>query len=128
MSSPDRIAKHAIKRAANAASRARPAAAPAKIPAKAGVSATGDAKRLTATLLRGIAANRLDVMSADALQSLLAATCRLYAARREAGEALLPVAKNSLTATDIMTTASGLLQAGDLAVFELGMWQGWTGR
>ncbi len=128
MSSPDRIAKHAINRAANAASRARPAAAPAKTPAKAGVSATGDAKRLTATLLRGIAASRLDVITADALQSLIAAACRLYAARREAGEALLPVAKNSLPATDIMMTASGLLQAGDLAAFELGMWQGWTGR
>jgi hypothetical protein len=25
-------------------------------------------------------------------------------------------------------TASGLLRAADLAAFELGMWQGWTGR
>jgi hypothetical protein len=27
-----------------------------------------------------------------------------------------------------MLTASGLLRAADLAVFELGMWQSWTGR
>jgi hypothetical protein len=27
-----------------------------------------------------------------------------------------------------MVTASGLLKAPDLAVFELGMWQNWTGR
>jgi len=27
-----------------------------------------------------------------------------------------------------MVTASGLLRAVDLAVFELGMWQNWTGR
>jgi hypothetical protein len=27
-----------------------------------------------------------------------------------------------------MVTASGLLRAADLAVFELGMWQSWTGR
>jgi hypothetical protein len=27
-----------------------------------------------------------------------------------------------------MVTASGLLKAADLAVFELGMWQSWTGR
>jgi len=28
----------------------------------------------------------------------------------------------------VMLTASGLLRAADLAVFELGMWQSWTGR
>jgi hypothetical protein len=27
-----------------------------------------------------------------------------------------------------MVTASGLLKAANLAVFELGMWQSWTGR
>jgi hypothetical protein len=27
-----------------------------------------------------------------------------------------------------MVTASGLLRAANLAVFELGMWQSWTGR
>jgi hypothetical protein len=27
-----------------------------------------------------------------------------------------------------MVTASGLLRAADLAAFELGLWQGWTGR
>jgi len=41
---------------------------------------------------------------------------------------LAPVAKNSISATDVMVTASGLLRAADLAAFELGMWQGWTGR
>jgi hypothetical protein len=41
---------------------------------------------------------------------------------------LAPVAKNSLSATDVMVAASGLLRAADLAAFELGMWQGWTGR
>ena len=58
----------------------------------------------------------------------IAAVCRLYTARREAGEQFAPVAKNSISATDVMVTASGLLRAADLAAFELGMWQGWTGR
>ena len=31
-------------------------------------------------------------------------------------------------ATDVMVAASGLLKAANLAVFELGMWQSWTGR
>jgi N-methylhydantoinase A len=30
--------------------------------------------------------------------------------------------------TDVMITASGLLKAADLQVFELGMWQSYTGR
>ena len=77
---------------------------------------------------RIIADGQLDVLSAEALQALLAASCRLYTARREAGEKFAPVAKNAVSATDVMVTASGLLRAADLAAFELGMWQGWTGR
>jgi len=65
---------------------------------------------------------------ADALQKLIAAACRVYSARTEAGEQFTPVPRNSISATDVMLTASGLLRAADLAVFELGMWQSWTGR
>jgi hypothetical protein len=125
MSSPRRAAKEALERAAKAAHGSRPAVPPLKASAK---SAAADAKRLAATIERGIADGRLDVLPADALQALIAAACRLYAARREAGEQSPPVARNSLTATDVMVTASGLLRAADLAAFELGMWQGWTGR
>ena len=40
-----------------------------------------------------------------------------------------PVAdRNSVSPTEIMTTTSSLLKAANLAVFELGMWQSWTGR
>jgi hypothetical protein len=77
---------------------------------------------------RGIADGKLDVVSTQALQSLMAAACRVYAARVEAGEQLVPLSRNSVSATDVMVTASGLLKAADLAVFELGMWQSWTGR
>jgi hypothetical protein len=34
----------------------------------------------------------------------------------------------AVSATDVMITASGLLKSADLQVFELGMWQSWTGR
>jgi hypothetical protein len=103
------------------------AAKPAK-PAKDANGASADARRLAAAIEQGIADGRLDVLTADALQALMAAACRVYSARREAGEQLTPVAKNAVTATDVMMTASGLLQAANVAVFELGMWQGWTGR
>ena len=125
MSSPRRAAKDALQRAATAARGSRPKEPPAK--AKA-ASASAEAKRLAAAFERGIADGRLDVVSAEALQALMAASCRLYTARREAGEQFTPVARNSLSATDVIVTASGLLRAADLAAFELGMWQGWTGR
>ncbi|MGC1776547.1 MAG: hypothetical protein WBB34_01280 [Xanthobacteraceae bacterium] len=91
-----------------------------------GVSA--DAERLAAALERSIVDDKLDTVSAAALQKLIAAVCRLYTARAQSGEAFTPVARNSITATDVMITASGLLRSADLAVFELGMWQNWTGR
>ena len=129
MSSPKRAAKatepRSAKRNGKIAPRPRPGPSPAK---PLGSGASADAKRLAAALERGIADGKLDLVSADALQVLIAAACRLYSARREAGEQFTPVPKHSISATDVMLTASGLLRAADLAVFELGMWQSWTGR
>jgi hypothetical protein len=127
MSSPKRAAKAVAKAVTKAAAKTRPAAlrAVAK-PADNGASA--EAKRIAATLERSIVDDKLDTVSAEALQKLIAAVCRVYTARRQAGEQFAPVPKNSITATDVMITASGLLKATDLAVFELGMWQNWTGR
>jgi hypothetical protein len=139
MSSPKRaakpVAKSAAKTAGKAASKAlrrpvmarppRPSGKP-KVEAVEGASA--DAKRLAAELERGIAEGKLDMVNTEALQKLIAAACRVYTARVETGEQLMPVPRNSITATDVMVTASGLLRAADLAVFELGMWQSWTGR
>jgi hypothetical protein len=125
MSSPRRTAKEALERAAKAARGSRPAVPAAKASAKI---AAAEAKRVTAALERSVADGKLDTLPAETLQALIAAACRVYAARREAGEQFTPVAKNALAATDVMVTASGLLRAADLAAFELGMWQGWTGR
>jgi hypothetical protein len=137
MSSPKRAAKTAERGSAKASAWGsakrngkiaprRPNSSPAAKPAGNGVSA--DAKRLAAALERGIVDGKLDVLSAEELQKLIAAACRVYSARTEAGEQFTPVPRNSISATDVMLTASGLLRAADLAVFELGMWQSWTGR
>lgn len=88
-----------------------------------------DARRLAAEIERALSAGELDLLTPQALQELMAAVCRTYAAQVEAGRRILPLAEHSrVTSTDIMTTASGLLKSGNLAVFELGMWQSWTGR
>jgi hypothetical protein len=87
------------------------------------------ARRLAGEIERALASGRPHMLSADALQALMAAVCKSYAARVEGGEALLPLPeRGGATATEVMITASGLLKAANLAVFELGMWQSWTGR
>ena len=133
MSSPRRVAKaltkSVTKAAAKTAANTRPALrAMTKPQAAPANSVSADAERLAAALHRCLVDNTLDAVSAPALQKLFAAACRIYTARREAGEEFTPVSKNSISATDVMVTASGLLRAADLAVFELGMWQSWTGR
>jgi hypothetical protein len=127
MSSPKRAAK-AIAKTAAKTSRRPVAARPVKPNVEVVDGASAEALRLAAVLERSIVDGKLDLVSAQALQKLIAAACRLYTSRVEAGEPLMPVPKNSISATDVMVTASGLLKAADLAVFELGMWQSWTGR
>ena len=84
------------------------------------------AEQLAADIERALTAGDHDVLSPETLQKLMTAACRLYSAQSEAGSQVPPVGE--VTPTDIMITASGLMRAGNLAVFELGMWQSWTGR
>jgi hypothetical protein len=127
MSSPKRAAKKITKAAVKSA-RAPVARSVAKPKIEVVEGASADAARLAAVMERGIVDGKLDMVTTEALQKLMAAACRVYTARLEAGDKIAPIPKNSISATDVMVTASGLLKAVDLAVFELGMWQSWTGR
>jgi hypothetical protein len=71
-----------------------------------------------------------DVTVSDAeLQRMLAKAVKLYAARVESDGPLLAFApEDQVTATDVMVTVSAMLKAVNLQVFELGMWQAWSGR
>ena len=138
MSSPKAAAAKATRRPtaqarlAGKPTRTPPAAKSTAQPASKaanGVVGSAEAKRFAAEIERALASGRRDVLSTEALQALMAAVCKTYAAQVEAGEELLPLPqRGGATATDVMITASGLLKAANLAVFELGMWQSWTGR
>jgi hypothetical protein len=127
-------AKPAAKMTAKPARGAK--SAPAKAVATSTAGANGaaaetseSATRLARDIDRALNEGRTDLLSEEALQALMAAVCRSYSARVEAGENFPPLASRSrVTSTDVMATASGLLKAANLAVFELGMWQSWTGR
>jgi len=114
---------------AKPARRAKAALRPVAKPAGAERSLSDDAIRLAAELERALAGGRLDALSAEAYQRLMAALCRTYAAQAEAGSQELPLEERGTVAnTDVMIMASALLRSANLAVFELGMWQSWTGR
>lgn len=90
---------------------------------------TAAAQKLATDIDRALADGHAHVLTAEAIQALMAAACRSYSAQVEAGGNFPPLAERSrVTSTDVMVTASGLLKSANLAVFELGMWQSWTGR
>jgi outer membrane biosynthesis protein TonB len=134
--------KPAAKVAAKPAGRAKPAPAKTAATTKPAATTTSAASvngaaaetsdaatRLARDIDRALNEGRNDLLSEEALQALIAVVCRSYSARIEAGGSFPPLANRSrVTSTDVMVTASGLLKAANLAVFELGMWQSWTGR
>lgn len=69
-------------------------------------------------------------MSDADVQAMLARAVRVYAERAAASDAPLAAfpAGAQVTATDVMVTVTAMLKAVNLQVFELGMWQAWTGR
>ena len=73
----------------------------------------------------------VDARPSDAeIQAMLATAVWLYAERaaeREGALAAFPVDVD-VTATDVMVTVSAMLKAVNLQLFELGMWQAWSGR
>ena len=138
MSSPKRApAKSSTQAKSRPSARLTPpSAAKASKPALKSVaastpngSASDEATKLAAALERALTAGKLDALTPQALHALMGACCKTYATRVEAGENLLPISQRStVSPTEVMVTASGLLRAANLAVFELGMWQSWTGR
>ena len=63
------------------------------------------------------------------MQGVIAAMLRVYAARAAEDETLSPLpSEGGVTQTDAMLAASGILRASNLQLFELGMWQAWSGR
>ena len=83
---------------------------------------------LVALLEAKFEAGELDVLTPQATQALVAMICRIYSANQESGNKYpLLSGRSVVSGTDAMITCSALLKAVDLQVFELGMWQSWSG-
>jgi hypothetical protein len=123
MSSPKAAAAKSRRPAASA--KPKIVAAKPKAPAN-GLSA--EAIKLADDIERAFAKSD-NAISEQAMQTLMGALCRVYSAQVENGAKYTPIAEGQVVSpTGVMVTASGLLRAANLAVFELGMWQSWTGR
>lgn len=63
------------------------------------------------------------------IQGMLAKAVRLYAERTAECDGALPAfAPDAASATEVMVAVTAMLKAVNLQVFELGMWQAWSGR
>jgi hypothetical protein len=64
------------------------------------------------------------------IQAGLAKAVRLYAERATETDTALPAfpANAPMTATEVMVTVTAMLKAVNLQVFELSMWQSWSGK
>ena len=69
-------------------------------------------------------------LSDGEIQALLARAVSLYAQRAAASDAPLPAFPEGaeVTATDAVVTITAILKAVNVQLFELGMWQAWSGR
>ena len=71
-----------------------------------------------------------DALSDGEIQALLARAVKLYAERVATRDEPLTAfpADAQITATDAVVTTTAILKAVNVQLFELGMWQAWSGR
>jgi O-acetyl-ADP-ribose deacetylase (regulator of RNase III) len=81
-----------------------------------------------ATRLRA-AAKTPESVSDESLQLLLAAAVKLYSSKNPDGIRLraFPEGGAGVTATDVMVATTAMLHAVNVQMFELGMWQAFSG-
>ncbi len=64
-----------------------------------------------------------DAISDRALQQVLSAAAKIYAAKVERrGYELAPVPPNTVTATETVVAACGMIRAADLNMFDVAIW------
>jgi hypothetical protein len=94
---------------------------------KSETDAAAQARALAADLSAAVDGGRLDILSDDDLGRLLASAVRLFAEKAQMDGAGPPFGGNiGVTATDVMIAATAMLDAVDVEVFELTLWQNLT--
>jgi hypothetical protein len=88
----------------------------------------GQVDNVVQSIERLVANGAVDGLPDATLQRLLKACVQLYSQKVDAGRRITPCGDTrDISATSIMVTASGLLKGANLELFELGMWQSFSG-
>ncbi|MDB5410741.1 MAG: hypothetical protein JWL84_5653 [Rhodospirillales bacterium] len=120
-------AKTARDFAAKAARKPRPP--PVEVEEAMVVAKAAKSAKLAKSLQEAGEAGSFDGVSDAALQEILAAAVHEYGSRIEDGSEFKPFpARRHVTATDVMVISTAMLKAVGLQLFELGMWQAWSGK
>jgi len=107
---------------------AEPMHASAPIVAPRNQDLSGPAQALAQQLQREIAAGNDQILTFEALEELLTALCTIYSGDVEQRGQLTPIRLGeSANATSVLMTTTALLRGARLELFELGMWQSWSG-
>jgi uncharacterized protein (DUF2252 family) len=86
------------------------------------------AEQLAVSLKGWIAAGQAGALPDETLRHLMTALVKVYAAKFDEGQRpVLLDAESDVSATAVLVTTSALMKASNLEIFELGMWQSWSG-
>ena len=100
----------------------RPAATRKPKPSR-GSSRAGTAAEFCAKARDALRRGLPDAIPDRALQQVLTAAVKLYAAKVEQrGHDVAPFAPDSVTATETVVTACGMIRAADLNMFDVAIW------
>jgi hypothetical protein len=87
-----------------------------------------DGERLAAALTDLVRRGEAGDFPDETLRHLMAALVKLHGSKFDDGQRpVLLVAEDQVSATAVLVAASALLKASNLEIFELGMWQSWSG-
>jgi len=85
------------------------------------------ASEIAGTFAEAIDEGRLEDVPDEALGQLFASIVRIYAAKAQVGNPPRPFARNSgICATDVMIGCTAMLEAVNVPLFDLNMWQAWS--
>jgi hypothetical protein len=85
--------------------------------------AVGLGEDFVAAAERALASGKLDGVPDAELERVMTAAVRLYAAKAETDQPpSSPITPSSVTPTDVVVTASGLIRAAGLNLWDVSMW------
>ena len=83
---------------------------------------------LAKTIEASVASGDQEALTPEAVQALVTAVAKFYSANIDSGVKYPVIAhRMAISGTDAMILCGALLKGVDLQVFELGMWQSWSG-